>query len=349
MIVPRWDSVAALYCLTNSMMLTPWGPSAVPTGGAGVACPAATCSFTIAAIALAIAPCASVSLQLQVVELDRGGPPEQGHRHPHLALVGDHLFHRPREVGERALGDLHHLADQERDQLLRLFLFHRLLDAEQPVHLFGAQRHRLPAGAHELDHALDAVDRVERLLVLDHLHEHVPGIDLALHRHLLAVLDLHHLLGGDEGLPDRLLPVGACIVRDAPRHQRTDLVLVPRGRLDGVPAVLRHQNHFATATTKICCSSQSIHPINSPRTATKMTITVVAFLSSSHVGHVTLRISPCTSRRKSTSRPGQARRGVASASVATATSTLCAAGACCSAGSTSSTPPAPSACAGSSS
>src|SRR5919107_20169 len=37
---PRWPSVAALYALTNSMMLTPWGPSAVPTGGAGVAAPA---------------------------------------------------------------------------------------------------------------------------------------------------------------------------------------------------------------------------------------------------------------------------------------------------------------------
>ena len=35
--VPRCDSVAALYILQKSMMLMPWGPSAVPTGGAGVA------------------------------------------------------------------------------------------------------------------------------------------------------------------------------------------------------------------------------------------------------------------------------------------------------------------------
>src|SRR2546426_1494048 len=282
--LPAWLWVRALNCFTNSMMIPPWGPSAVPTGGAGVACPAGTCSFTTAAIGLAIG---SVRLQLQVIELHGRGPAEQRDRHPHLALVRDHLFRRAREVRERPLGDLHHLPREERDLLLGLLFLHRLLDAEQAIDLLGTQRHRLPAGAHELDHALDAVDRVERLLVLDHLHEHVPGIDLALHRHLLAVLDLHHLLGGDEGLPDRFLPVGACIVRDAPRNQRTDLVLVPRGRLDGVPAVLRHRNHFATATTKICCSSQSIHPINSPRIATKMTITVVAFLSSSHVGHVT--------------------------------------------------------------
>ena len=36
-IMPRCDSVAALYCLQKSMIAMPCGPSAVPTGGAGVA------------------------------------------------------------------------------------------------------------------------------------------------------------------------------------------------------------------------------------------------------------------------------------------------------------------------
>src|SRR6478672_4970962 len=45
MTLPRWDSVAALYALTNSMMLTPCWPSAGPTGGAGVAAPAWICSL----------------------------------------------------------------------------------------------------------------------------------------------------------------------------------------------------------------------------------------------------------------------------------------------------------------
>src|SRR3954462_14483475 len=44
------DSVWALYALQNSMMLTPWGPRAVPTGGAGVAAPAWSCTLTSAAI-----------------------------------------------------------------------------------------------------------------------------------------------------------------------------------------------------------------------------------------------------------------------------------------------------------
>ena len=40
--------------LQKSMMFSPWGPSAVPTGGAGVAFPAAIWSFTIACNFLAI-------------------------------------------------------------------------------------------------------------------------------------------------------------------------------------------------------------------------------------------------------------------------------------------------------
>src|SRR5438552_16411685 len=46
--------VAALNSLQNAMMLTPRGPSAVPTGGAGLACPAGICNFTCATISLAM-------------------------------------------------------------------------------------------------------------------------------------------------------------------------------------------------------------------------------------------------------------------------------------------------------
>src|SRR3954466_10964110 len=49
MIDPRWGSVFSLYALQKSMMLMPCGPSAVPTGGAGVAWPAGIWIFTIAA------------------------------------------------------------------------------------------------------------------------------------------------------------------------------------------------------------------------------------------------------------------------------------------------------------
>src|SRR5262245_19423849 len=47
--MPRWFSVAALYALQKSMIAMPCGPSAVPTGGAGVAWPAGIWMRTIAA------------------------------------------------------------------------------------------------------------------------------------------------------------------------------------------------------------------------------------------------------------------------------------------------------------
>src|SRR5262252_8083028 len=80
MTLPRWDSVAALYCLQKSMMLTPCGPRAVPTGGAGVAAPAWSCTLTSAAIFFlgGIAWCPSVV--------------RRGHREPdrlcHLGVAG---------------------------------------------------------------------------------------------------------------------------------------------------------------------------------------------------------------------------------------------------------------------
>ena len=46
MMSPCSFAVFALKALQKSMMLTPCGPSAVPTGGAGVACPAGIWSLT---------------------------------------------------------------------------------------------------------------------------------------------------------------------------------------------------------------------------------------------------------------------------------------------------------------
>ena len=49
MIMPSGSlAVLALNCLQKSMMFTPCGPKAVPTGGAGVAFIAGNCNFTVA-------------------------------------------------------------------------------------------------------------------------------------------------------------------------------------------------------------------------------------------------------------------------------------------------------------
>src|SRR5512136_2136735 len=82
--------VCALNCLTNSPMLTPCWPSAGPTGGAGLACPPVTSSFTTAlSCFLAIAPSAPQRLEpldLAVGELHRRGAPEDRHRHAQKPL-----------------------------------------------------------------------------------------------------------------------------------------------------------------------------------------------------------------------------------------------------------------------
>src|SRR5438045_5375723 len=44
--IVSWPCVRALNSLQNAMMLMPCGPSAVPTGGAGLAFPAGIWSFT---------------------------------------------------------------------------------------------------------------------------------------------------------------------------------------------------------------------------------------------------------------------------------------------------------------
>src|SRR5690349_9487211 len=90
-IVPRWFSVCALYILQKSMIATPCGPSAVPTGGAGVACPAGIWILTIAAtFFFAIGGCFLLFLELcdlGELELHRSLASEDVHEHLELELV----------------------------------------------------------------------------------------------------------------------------------------------------------------------------------------------------------------------------------------------------------------------
>src|SRR6202044_3160453 len=108
MMLPRWASVAALYCRTKSMMLTPCGPSAVPTGGAGVAAPAWSCTLTIAATffflgGMLVLPYLDFLDLRDLVEgeLDRRLPAEDRHEDLELLGVRVDLVHRGREGGER--------------------------------------------------------------------------------------------------------------------------------------------------------------------------------------------------------------------------------------------------------
>src|SRR6266567_399690 len=137
---PTWADVRSLYALVNSMMLMPCGPSAVPTGGAGVARPACSSSLRIArTFFLLIGPGLVDLLDLQQVELDRRLPAEHVDQHFELALLGVDLVDLAVEVGERPVDHAYRLADLELDPDLRRFLLHLLLDGPD---LFLLERHR---------------------------------------------------------------------------------------------------------------------------------------------------------------------------------------------------------------
>src|SRR3954447_17143386 len=110
MMVPPWSCVWALNALQNSMMFTPCWPSAGPTGGAGLAAPAGTCSLisvrTLRAIGLDL-------LHLVEADFDRSFTSKDRHKDAELAGVVHDFRDLTREVGERTGHDLDRLADRE--------------------------------------------------------------------------------------------------------------------------------------------------------------------------------------------------------------------------------------------
>src|SRR5690242_7435671 len=174
MISPSWSlaDVLALNALQKSMIATPCGPSAVPTGGAGVALPAGIWIFTTAAtLLLAMTIPFATFLRAAVhdgrdvpwrarrpgselgdlaeLELDGRLPPEDVDQHLQLQLVGVDLHDLAREVGERPL--------PHPDALARLVLEAGLaglddalavaLGRQERVDLTPAERRRLLAVA----------------------------------------------------------------------------------------------------------------------------------------------------------------------------------------------------------
>src|SRR5215211_423983 len=108
--------VCALNALQNSMMLTPCWPSAGPTGGAGFACPPGIWSLMSVRTFLAISRFRLVDLlDLVEAELDRHLALEDVHEHLELLLVRVDVDDLAVEVGQRAGGHLHRLAERELD------------------------------------------------------------------------------------------------------------------------------------------------------------------------------------------------------------------------------------------
>src|SRR3954471_20678831 len=248
MTLPRCDSVAALYALQNSMMLTPSWPSAGPTGGAGVAAPALIWSLMTAVnrflggmssffSAGQFWPRAGSDLRdLVERQLDGRLAAEDGHRHLQLLLLGVDLVDGGRERGERTVHDGDRLPDLEVHNSGRRGgspggglaargargLRGRRRD-EDLDDLVEGQRGRARGGTDDPGDAGGVADGAPRLVVELHAHQEVARQHLAVDLRALAVLDLGDLLGGHLDLIDVVLDVQRL---DACLEVRLHLVLV---------------------------------------------------------------------------------------------------------------------------
>src|SRR5438093_5281928 len=196
MMSPSALAVFALKFLQKSMMLTPCGPSAVLTGGAGVALPAAIWSFTTAWIffdmsaasllfsargappprgsyadasprifrpRLGMAAGASNLLHLQEVQFDRRRAAEDRHHHLQRVPVDIDLIDHAVEARKRTFVDANLLALLEHVLRLR-FLGRRLHLRENLLDLVLAERRRLGARADEARHLRRVLHHVPRVV-----------------------------------------------------------------------------------------------------------------------------------------------------------------------------------------
>src|SRR5438477_7544057 len=106
MTMPDWVAVRSLYSFKNAIMLMPCWPNAGPTGGAGVALPAGSCSVMTALTFFAIQALLDDPLHLQEIELDGRLAAEERHQYPHFALFRIDVVNHADEIGKRTIDDL---------------------------------------------------------------------------------------------------------------------------------------------------------------------------------------------------------------------------------------------------
>src|SRR5580704_1621437 len=213
--------VFALNSLQNAMMLMPCGPSAGPTGGAGLALPATSWSLTRPATFLAMFD-SDPLLYLGEIQLDRRSAAENRHLHAELLLVGFDLFHRAREVRECAVDDADLVASFEGDA--RLWLHRTLDDALSQVVDLRRRDLLWALIADESGDLRRVLDEVPQLLAHLHLDEDVAReARLLAHTSLAAGALLGDRFRGDEDLAEAVLHV---MLLDALEHRLFDLGLV---------------------------------------------------------------------------------------------------------------------------
>ena len=174
-------------------------------------------------------------LYLQEIELDGRLAAEERDQHLELIALGRHVVHDAQELGEGAVDDLDVLALLEADRDDRLFL--GLVELQDAAHLALLQRNRLGPRGDESRHAGRIAHDVPRLVVHDHLDQHVAGEDFALNGIALAVLDLDLVFHRHDDLEDA---VGDAHRLDAMLEILFNLVFIAGVRVDDVPFALAH-------------------------------------------------------------------------------------------------------------
>src|SRR2546422_6663469 len=221
--------VRALNCLQNSMMLTWAWPSAGPTGGAGVALPAAIWSFTepVAFFAMmpfrlhscvetglpvsAAEPRQAASLQslrhllhLPKLQLHRGRAPEDRDHNFHSLAIFVDFVHYARKRRERTFTDTHGFIFLELDLELRLLAAVSNF-VNDVANFLIRQGGRLLPSTDKSTNSGRGLDHVPDVVVHVHFDQHVAGIEHALGGVLLAAADFCDRLGRDQHFADLVL------------------------------------------------------------------------------------------------------------------------------------------------
>src|SRR5215472_2355442 len=242
--------VLALNCLQKSMMLTPWGPSAVPTGGAGVALPAGNCNLMVVCSFFGgIFPLPQISFcgrkrlaskkpsgsaqffDAGKIEFHRRRAAKNCDGNLQPAVVVVDLFDRAVEIREWPVHDTYLLVAFVNHLGLRAVL-RRVYAIDDGVDFRFRKRRRRRSRTDKTGYARRIPYDVPSVFIEVHLDQYVARIGHARSDHFLAAADFDDILGGNQHAADFVLQVKS---GHTALEAFLDLLLEARIRVNDVP------------------------------------------------------------------------------------------------------------------
>src|SRR5579859_476071 len=226
-------AVLALNCLQKSMMFKPWGPSAVPTGGAGVALPAGNwslmvvCTFFGGIFPLPQNPFENFNpakhygakaprlhrpnkstelFDAGEIEFDRRRAAKNRYGNFQAAMVVVDLLDRAVEIRKRAVHDADLLIAFVHNLGLRPIL-RRVHAVDDAVHFRFRKRRRRSGRTDETGDARRVAHDVPGIFVEIHFDEHITRIRHARRDDLLAAANLHDVFHGNQDAANLILQI----------------------------------------------------------------------------------------------------------------------------------------------